>query len=307
MESSFRRIGQGFCGTVWAAQTGLVAFKREDGGPGRSIENDFQQHQRSLEALRSGRSRVTVTECHQYVHRDDSIWWDEQISGFPKDFQQRCNVLVTQRIQPFGKTVREKIINSYCPEPLKAVIKASDPDQDCLIRPYLGRRRHLEKRSRFHAFSLRNYALHADQIEELALDGIVYAQIMAETLAGLFWEAHIDANDVEFVLAPPSSGRGTSLQSPSLGEHAVWILDYDCCRHMDLNENGVQQAVNAFYRNDPFYRRPGRSNETDQKLWTEFKSRFLECSAAMLDKESPEASLPLLWVNLVEERQKHSP
>ena len=303
-DSSYRRIGQGFCGTVWAAKEGLVALKREDGGPGRSIENDFLMHKRSLEALQACQSRVTVTECHQYVHRDDLTRWAEQLPRFPKDFQQRCNVLVTQRIQPFGKTVRETIINLYCPESLKSVIKESDPDQDCLIRPYLGRRRQLEKKSKFHAFSLRNYGLHADQIEELALDSTAYAQVMAETLAILYWKAHVDANDVEFVLAPPSSGGGTSLHSPSLGEHVVWILDYDCCRHMDLSKGGVQQAVSAFYRNDPYYPRPGCCNETDQRLWTEFRDRFLDLSGSMLEKGSPEAALPMLWVNLVEERQK---
>lgn len=34
----FRRFGQGFCGTVWAAPTGpgdAFAIKGEDGGPGR--------------------------------------------------------------------------------------------------------------------------------------------------------------------------------------------------------------------------------------------------------------------------------
>ena len=38
----FRRIGAGFCGSVWAPdQREPFAFKREDGGPGRSLLNDF--------------------------------------------------------------------------------------------------------------------------------------------------------------------------------------------------------------------------------------------------------------------------
>ena len=59
-----RRIGQGFCGTVWATLNGTVAMKREDGGPGRSLQNDFIMHKNSLEALRACQSTVTVPHCH---------------------------------------------------------------------------------------------------------------------------------------------------------------------------------------------------------------------------------------------------
>lgn len=41
-----------------------------------------------------------------------------------------------------------------------------------------------------------------DQIEELGLDSDLYLRILAETLATLYWRVHVDANDVEFVLAP---------------------------------------------------------------------------------------------------------
>ena len=133
----------------------------------------------------------------------------------------------------------------------------------CLVRPYLGRRRRLEKQSKSKSFSLRNYPLHIDQIEELKLDGKLYARIMAETLAHLYWGAHMDANDVEFVLAPPREGhsnpliahlpRRSTIGSETLGEHVVWILDFDCCRPMTLDAKGVGQAVAAFFRNDPYY------------------------------------------------------
>ena len=165
-DTAFRHIGQGFCGTVWSTPNGTVAMKREDGGPGRSIENDFTMHQRCLEALRSSQSSVTIPECYQYVNHDDTSWWDENLSLFPEAYQHRCNVLVTQRLQPFSKVVRDRIADLYCPDALKTRIKDSDPDQDCLIRPYLGRRRRSNKQTeqppRFQAFSLRNFPLHAD-------------------------------------------------------------------------------------------------------------------------------------------------
>lgn len=314
MDAIFRRIGQGFCGTVWASSTEsghAYAYKREDGGPGRSLHNDYIMHQKVLEILSPNKSRVGVPGCHQFVYSDDRTWWDKQCSRFPKDFQICCNILITDRIPPFPKVVRDTITNLYCSESLRTSIKSSEPDQDCLIRPYLGRRRRLEKQSRFQAFSLRNYPLHADQIEELGLDSILYARIMAETLADLYWRVHIDANDLEFVLAPTKgnytnqsgehSSNPTTIKSRILGDHVIWILDFDCCKQISMDRIGVEQATRAFYRNDPFYPRPGCKNTKDQTLWNAFKDHFIEASEAILGRGSPEAHLPALWVYLVEQ------
>ena len=318
MAEIYRRIGQGFCGTVWAGaatSTCTHAMKREDGGPGRSLYSDYVMHQRVLESLSATISTAYVPDCYQYIPSTNQTWWDEHLSRFPKDFQILCNILITQRIPPFPKAARNNIIDLYCPESLKSSIRSSEPDQDCLIRPYLGRRRRSEKQSRFQAFSLRNYPLHLDQIEVLKLNAVLYARIMAETLAFLYWKAHIDANDVEFVLAPPLPSKAersahseeghlahhNTIHSEILGEHVVWILDFDCCRPMPQDETGVKQAVAAFYRNDPFYPRPKRdNNDMDQALWFVFKERFLGASDAILGRGSMEARLPALWVELVE-------
>lgn len=161
-------------------------MKREDGGPGRSLYNDYVMHQAVFQSLRSTFSTAYVPGCYHYVSSDHHAWWDEHLARFPRNFQITCNVLVTDRIPPFPEAVRNTLIELYCPEPLKSSIRSSEPDQDCLVRPYLGRRRHCQTQSRFKAFSLRNYPLHLDQIEDLGLDGVLYAQIMAETLAILY-------------------------------------------------------------------------------------------------------------------------
>ncbi|KAL8636114.1 MAG: hypothetical protein Q9228_006453 [Teloschistes exilis] len=185
-----------------------------------------------------------------------------------------------------------------------------EPNQDCLIRPYLGRRRRFGNseqpgQSKFNGFSLRNYPLHLDQIEELALDPFLMARIMTDTLAEIYWRAHVDASDMEFVLAPPSSNdaaQSNIIKSPILGDHVMWILDFDCCKHMTLDERGVKIAAAAFYINDPFFPRPGRDSVMEQRLWNEFKNRFIEASQTILDLESPQAHLPALWVKLVEQK-----
>ena len=73
---------------------------------------------------------------------------------------------------------------------------------------------------------------------------------------------------------------------------------------MSLDEKGMEQAVAAFYRDDPYYPRPGRDNGMDQALWKEFKHWFLEASNAILGEGSPEAGLPALWVDLVEQQSQ---
>ncbi len=70
---------------------------------------------------------------------------------------------------------------------------------------------------------------------------------------------------------------------------------------MPFDGAGVQQSISAFFRNDPYYPRPGRDNPQDQILWDEFKARFLEASEVIL-KGSPEAYLPALWIHLAEHR-----
>jgi len=117
-----RRIGQGFCGTVWADDTGYGdAIKREDGGPGRSLRNDYIMHQRAFNALSTSQlSSVRIPHCHRFVSANDRRWWDAHIRKFLVQFRQPCNALVTDRIPPFSLSVREKLIDLYCPEKLRA-------------------------------------------------------------------------------------------------------------------------------------------------------------------------------------------
>ncbi|KAL8778518.1 MAG: hypothetical protein Q9213_007376 [Squamulea squamosa] len=309
----YRRIGAGNCGSVWAAPLGsedTCAIKREDGSRYRSLYNDYVMHREVFHTLLANYSRVSVPRCHLYVSSDDKAWWKDRIRRFP-DGHKHCNALITDRIPPFREAVRNILISKYCPDGLKPAIISSEANQDCLIRLYLGRIRRLERGSRFHGFSLRNYPLHLDQIEELALDFNLYARILAETLAHLYWIAHVDARDVEFVLAPPWKGdivqyegvcaNPAVIDSIFLGDHVVWILDFDCCGDIAMEKAGVEQAVRAFYLNDPYFPRPGRKTLMEQMLWTEFKTHFLEVSEAILGRESPEASLPAMWVNLIEQ------
>ncbi len=293
--NAFRRIGAGFCGSVWALPTptsslgnfpetdDYFALKREDGGPGRSLQIDYEMHLRVLESWKAFPTTVQLPKCFLLLAAEDREFWDKHICKFLSGYTP-CASLLSERIQPFPALIRERLVTRYCPQSPQILINESEENQDCIVRCYLGRRRRRENSSRFRAFSLRNFPLHLDQMEELKLDTLAYARAMAEALAILHWVAKIDANDVEFVLAPPREGA-PSFSSSSLGEHCIWILDFDCCRSITIDEAGVDQAAAAFWKNDPYFPRPARSSPEDRELWAAFKEEFLRTSGKVLGSE----------------------
>lgn len=78
---------------------------------------------------------------------------------------------------------------------------------------------------------------------------------MAEALTVIYWDAGVDGNDVEFVLAPAGSHLETTRiwESEVSGSYTMWILDIDCCNTMSMDEEGGEG------RNDPYFPRPGGS------------------------------------------------
>lgn len=140
---TLRKIGQGVCGTVWATSTG-PAYKREDGGPAPSLRNDFDMHQRILQSLKRQPSYAIESKYPPAIipssqptrHGGKSI--NQQ--KFPPVYTP-CNNILSQRIPPFPETTRRLLISNYCPPKMAQQILNSEPDKDCLIRPYLGRRR----------------------------------------------------------------------------------------------------------------------------------------------------------------------
>lgn len=145
-------------------------------------------------------------------------------------------------------------------------------------------------------------------MEDLDLDIASYAEIMAEALATMHWHGQIDANDVEFVLAPsrnlatPAQPQSflTGSESSFLGEHAMWMLDFDCCRSMSMDDQGVTQVAIAFLRNDPFYPRPSADGSRDQALWEGFRRRYLQTSFDILADEPQRLSLPEAFIGKIE-------
>ncbi|KAJ5056937.1 zinc finger protein-domain-containing protein, partial [Bipolaris maydis] len=295
----YRCIGKGFCGSVWTLEstTPQTAIKREDGGPGRSVTNDYNMHVKVVESAQqhAPSTPLCIPQCHRLIQATDP-WWHSNLVQFPRGYSA-CRALQSERIPKVPRSISNKIVDLFCAgnTPLCDFIKNNPDDDACLIRPYLGRRRRRRRRchrqegasqSRFQRFSLRNVPLHLDQMEVLGLDVQAYAGAMAEALALMYWGARIDANDVEFVLASARADHTPTFASDYLGIHCMWILDFDCCRPIQVDETGVEQACAAFYKNDPFYPRPGSGEAADEELWVLFKQRFLESSWRVMGEAS---------------------
>lgn len=300
--AKYRCIGKGFCGSVWTLEgsqdDAYTAIKREDGGPGRSVTNDYDMHLRVVQsALQHPPSMpLSIPQCRELIQPTDA-WWQARLQHFPAGYSA-CRALITERIPKVPRLVSDKIVDLFCAgnAPLSAFVKSNADDDACLIRPYLGRRRRhgqaAASTSRFQRFSLRNVPLHIDQMETLGLDASSYAETMADALALMHWGARIDANDVEFVLAPPRQVEpppSSTFHSDYLGAHSMWILDFDCCRPLSMDDAGIEQACAAFFRNDPFYPRPGSGEAADEELWEVFKQRFLVASRGILGEANKDS------------------
>jgi hypothetical protein len=319
------RIGYGSCGSVWAnlftdeslhqpGNSGAAVIKRGDGLPDRSIENEYQVHQDIQSATIKHTHhhptwaaifRVNIPLNLAFLSPPDDAW-AKILPRLPAG-SAPCHALVSERIMPLPREARQLLVRQFWGEAgdISAVVD-DKRNEHCLVRPYLGRRRRRQdegrRRSMFRSISLRNFPLHIDQLERLGLPAEQYALAMADTLAFLHWKVKTDATDVEFVLGLPrttTTGTGTATEMPQpsigtrefttaggLGPHAMWVLDFDCCRPLPMDEQGVRIAAERFWRNDPFYPSPDYKCAEDERLWHAFRDRFLDASGEMLKGEA---------------------
>ncbi|KAL9068341.1 MAG: hypothetical protein Q9161_006264 [Pseudevernia consocians] len=134
------------------------------------------------------------------------------------------------------------------------------------------------------------------QVEDLRLDTSHYALQVADSLAIMHWDARIDAADVEFILdAAPclaqeplpavarlkrlkenSSTIVDAVQSQAAATH-MWLLNFNQCQPLPIDQEGVDQGVKRFFDNDPYYPCPlAATGITGEGLWELFANRYLE-------------------------------
>ncbi|KAF5522603.1 hypothetical protein CGCA056_v006163 [Colletotrichum aenigma] len=141
---------------------------------------------------------------HGLLHHTNISAWSQILPRLPAGYAA-CNVLVSEKIHLFPFRVRKLLLEQLtaCDDPQK--VAQGHMNTHCLIRAYLGKRKnnrveegarpaHLKK---LRPFSLRNFPLCVDQMEDLELNVEGCARGMADALAFMHWTAKVDGNDVE--------------------------------------------------------------------------------------------------------------
>ncbi len=332
-QSVIRAIGWGSCGIVFEELGTTHVIKRAIKGnaaldEGCRLLNDLFMHKAIEEAFerllkkQSFAPSFHIPRLYSYMSRNDRLCWSTHARLFADGDRTPEDLLLSERIPPVHAVARRALIDQYCPEELKAGARLQDSNEDCLVRLYLGKRRdHVLRLRPRRFFGLRNFPLCLDQMQDLGLETHRYAMAMAEALAMMHWEARIDAADVEFILGGPPSlthrpvpslqilqqSRATpplevAMSHSEAGVTHIWLLNFNQCHTMTMDEHGVDQAVKRFFDNDAYYPRPLAVETEDRALWDVFESRYL--GAADRSVEVEHGHLPRSFIEKVKERAR---
>lgn len=321
-DKTFVQIGKGYCAEIFTQPGANKVLKRVYPGQERALYNDFRCHL----ALQEAKNNLGKLDLHDldvliprvkaYVGPNCSFWKEFESSFSVTDrTAERRHIIVSQRIDPLDEQIRVLLIATYCsPEQRDQAIN-NPANAACLARLYLGRR----SSSRYPAqFSLRNFELTLDRIEKLELGAVILnlAKRIAQGLALIHWGAKCDARDVEFVLGTaPISMSLSSSDYPREGpitytdevnklkqrEIHVWVLDFNQCEEIPLDEADCEKAAKAHWDNDPYYPRPDRTSKEDQALWDSFAMEYIRVGMKLLNGQS---RLPEMYLDAVQKECK---
>jgi hypothetical protein len=301
----------------------------------RELVNDSEMHQKVCAAF-EGLQSCKVPKFMEIIHPTNYNWWQAKGPLIPESelqvarSRERTPILASERIWPLPYVVRDALITTFCSDlSLQEQARKDKKNRDCLVRIYLGARNHMGQFNTSTTFSLRNFPLSLEKMEVLDIDKLQLVSSIADALATLHWGAKIDARDVEFVLgmAPRGDVEGDKNEK---GAVCVWVLDFNQCAGISMDENGCIKAAAAFWDNDPYYPRPGCSSSsssetlkpiqssatdgtstaprivTDEELWELFKERYLEFSGRIMEKVGVKEwqALPAIFIRKVVEMGK---
>lgn len=306
--STFRKIGAGACGAIFAQDGKPLVYKLDKSGDDESmLWNDFLMHLRICKCFdRFIIDEVKVPQCLGFVPKSKTTYFDKH-PGLGEAAIPVCNfpthALVAERIHPLPKSVRDCLIEKFCLPKNQNNARADVANRDCLVRVYLG-----STKGKIGAmfFSLRNFKLHLNHMLEVKLDVEAMSRRMGIALAVMHWAAKTDARDVEFVLG--SSTKKTQIvphdepetlapfsyfgPSSEISEDfycrttELFLLDFNQVRTITLDDEGVAMAVDAWRVNDPYYPKPLRESSAERSIWKEFVNSYIVSSQSILESEA---------------------
>lgn len=321
-EVIFREIGTGSIGKVFEHPGTICAYKLPVSGQIDKMWNNYTMHKRieiSFQSLPYMEGQVEIPRCFWYATPETDAFWAHNLDRFPDTPEFPCqprHILCMERIFPLPQPVRHALIEKYCPPQGIAMVKESQTNKDCLVRPCLGRMKY-GGGERF--FSLRNFTLHANQIRDLGLPSSDFYIGMAHALAVLHWHTKVDGKDIEFVLgsspvedqavrADISLNNLLTLKpqtstyeqtTHSKGDFtkritSLWVLDFDDCGNITMDQSGVDKAVKAFLETNFYCPKPNTGDEYTERLWKAFSEKHLNFSQVILAMHPASSNLTLL-------------
>ncbi|KAK2038605.1 hypothetical protein LZ31DRAFT_532958 [Colletotrichum somersetense] len=317
-------IGEGYCAIIYDLPNSGRAIKAARRQKEAELWNDFAAHVKIWEATKSNTSFFVPRPSYYVVYEDIAAWMiahRDEVNSQTGFKSEPTDILVMERIRPLPRVIRQALVEVFCPLSQKAEASSNPKNKSCLVRLYLGVRRPNQRTEG--PFTLRNFELTLDKMDILGIDPIQYVRPMAEALAIMHWIAQRDAYDVEFVLGSSPERRiaAAELNSIDLAGRkittwnrspdgcanlnflrravSVWLLDFNQCQRMPPTPLGIEQAVKAFWENDPYFPRPNQDlSSTEGKLWQEFKSVYLAKSFECTDSS---ATIPGEFILKVEQ------
>jgi hypothetical protein len=323
----------------------------------RMHETIFKSFQSTLAFTQN----IHVPRPFAYVYQYDRRWKGEfgLAANMPPAQSEPRDLLISQRIPSVPIAVQDTLISTYCPNQNKVRSQIGLEGRVSLVRLYLGKRRPVrmgrlqdQQQGPSSFVSLSNFKMYFDQMIDLELHVSFIAETMADALAVMHWKAQIDGRDVEFVLGGVLGDDKAFLQSSNEECHVnsisrlqqgqwshtssnssvidfkgqrvcIWLLDFNQCRKMTMDERGVKHAVDAYLVNDPYYPRPPQSLGKlqkgalpdadgpaellqlyeDEEIWSTFRDRYLATSAELLKDSVGLQHLPQVFIGRVMEEQ----
>jgi hypothetical protein len=200
----FREIGTGSIGTVFEHLGTIWAHKLPLTDDTAKLWNNHKMHRLVADSF-EGLSPDVAIEIPKlpWFAKDESKFWAENVDRFPwtdRYPRRPRHIMCMERIFPVPKATRKLLIDRYCPEERRDYAKVVAANKHCLIRPLMGRKRQNVTDRRLRIFSLRNFKLHLDLMQDLDLNPLEMMTTMASPLAILHYHPRIDGIDAQFVL-----------------------------------------------------------------------------------------------------------
>lgn len=327
-KAMFREIGTGSIGKVFEHPGTIFVYKMPLSDQPDKLWNNFKMHARvqdSFQTLPYFDGQVEIPRCFWYSNPESEAFWNENLDRFPDTPafpRKKRHIFCMERIFPLPRPVRHALIGMFCPPAGRETVMQDQANKDCLVRPVLGR---IKYGAGGMFISLRNFKLHANQIEDLGLDVNDLCSSMAHALAVLHWHTKIDGMDVEFVLgsSPVEDQKVRSeinmdtltnltefASTYEASTHAtvnftkrvtsLWLIDFDDCQDITMDEAGVELAVKAFLDTLYYCPKPNTGRQFIDKLWVMFSEKYVHLSKIILRDTPGVLHLPQLFIDKIQ-------